>query len=180
MPHHLLCRCHHSGAGTNALLQMPGQVPSGCEQLVGHLSAGVGVGLGPPAFGGRRNRHTDRRVHRRGGRRRRWYYARHRGRDQLGFLEFVRVRRGAEREVTARARIRRLILDDGIRYLYFRIIVPWRRSRIELFQHDRLTQIWGGDGSRNAAVTHARDHLARVNGRGNLSPSDTRLEQQRR
>jgi hypothetical protein len=33
------------------LLQMPGHDPSGFEQVVGHLRAGVGVGLAPPASG---------------------------------------------------------------------------------------------------------------------------------
>ena len=33
------------------LLQTPGHVPSGFEQVVGHLIAGVGVGFGPPASG---------------------------------------------------------------------------------------------------------------------------------
>src|SRR6266436_7513604 len=33
------------------LLQMPGQVPPGFEQVVGHFRAGVGVGVGPPTNG---------------------------------------------------------------------------------------------------------------------------------
>ena len=33
------------------LLQMPGHVPPRFEQVVGHLIAGVGVGLAPPASG---------------------------------------------------------------------------------------------------------------------------------
>ena len=41
----------HSIGCTIVLLQMPGHVPSGLEQVVGHLNAGVGVGLAPPASG---------------------------------------------------------------------------------------------------------------------------------
>jgi hypothetical protein len=34
------------------VLHMPGHVPPGFEQVVGHFIGGVGVGVGPPADGG--------------------------------------------------------------------------------------------------------------------------------